>query len=54
MREHFALSEQVRVYMVIERYLQLAEEFLESLPDDVTIDGLPRHCPASTRKGTPC
>jgi hypothetical protein len=53
-RELFALSEQVRVYMVIERHMQLAEEFLESLPDDVTLDGRPRHCLASTRKGTPC
>jgi hypothetical protein len=53
-RKLFALSEQVRVYMVIERYLQLADEFLESLPDDVSLDGRPRHCLASTRKGTPC
>jgi hypothetical protein len=53
-REHFALSEQVRVYMVIERHLQIAEEFLDSLPADVTLDGQPRHCMASTRKGTPC
>ena len=53
-RELFALSEQVRVYIVIERYVRLAEEFLESLPDGVTLDGRPRHCLASTRKGTPC
>jgi len=53
-RELFALSEQVRVYIVIERYLGAAEEFLESLPDDITLDGQPRHCLASTRKGTPC
>jgi hypothetical protein len=53
-REHFALSEQVRVYMVIERHLQIAEEFLDSLPAEVTLDGQPRHCMASTRKGTPC
>jgi hypothetical protein len=53
-RELFALAEQVRVFMVIERYLQRAEEFLESLPDDVTLDGQPRRCLASTRKGSPC
>jgi hypothetical protein len=53
-REHFALSEQVHVYMVIEQHLQIAEEFLDSLPADVTLDGQPRHCLASTRKGTPC
>ena len=53
-REHFALAEQVRVYMVIERYVDLAVDHLERLPDDVSLDGTPRNCLASTRKGTPC
>ena len=53
-REHFALAEQVRVYMVIERHLELVEEFLDSLPPEVTLDGQERNCLASTRKGTPC
>lgn len=53
-REHFALAEQVRVYMVIERYVDLAVDHLERLPDDVSLDGRPRSCLASTRKGTPC
>ncbi len=53
-REHFALAEQVRVYMVIERYVGLAVDHLERLPDDVCLDGRPRSCLASTRKGTPC
>jgi hypothetical protein len=53
-REHFALAEQVRVYMVIERRIGLVEEFLDSLPADVTLDGQQRNCLASTRKGTPC
>jgi len=53
-REHFALAEQVRVYMVIERHIDLIEEFLDSLPADVTLDGQQRSCRASTRKGTPC
>ena len=53
-REHFALAEQVRVYMVIERHIELVEEFLDSLPAHVTLDGHERHCLASTRKGTPC
>jgi hypothetical protein len=53
-REHFALAEQVRVYMVIERYIDLAIDFLEQLPDEVSLDGSPRNCLASTRKGTPC
>jgi hypothetical protein len=53
-REHFALAEQVRVYMVIERHIGMIEEFLDSLPADVTLDGQERNCLASTRKGTPC
>jgi enamine deaminase RidA (YjgF/YER057c/UK114 family) len=53
-REHFALAEQVRVYMVIERHIERIEEFLDSLPADVTLDGQQRNCLASTRKGTPC
>jgi hypothetical protein len=53
-REHFCLAEQVRVYMVVDRYVALAVEYLEALPEQVSLDGLPRQCPASTRKGTPC
>src|ERR671910_1666483 len=53
-REHFALAEQVRVHMVIERHIELVEEFLDSLPADVTLDGQERNCQASTRRGTPC
>ena len=41
-REHFALAEQVRVYMIIERYIGLVEEHLDSLPADVTLDGQQR------------
>jgi hypothetical protein len=53
-RDHFALAEQVRVYMVIERYVDLAVEHLEKLPAEVSLDGAPRSCLASTRRGTPC
>jgi len=53
-REHFPLAEQVRVYMVIERFVDLAVDHLERLPDDVSLDGTPRSCLASTRKGSPC
>jgi hypothetical protein len=53
-REHYALAEQVRVYMVIERHIDRIEVFLDSLPADVTLDGQQRSCLASTRKGTPC
>src|SRR5467141_2160997 len=41
-REHFVLSEQVRVYMVIERHIGAVEVFLDSLPADVTLDGQQR------------
>ena len=53
-RDEFALADQVGVYMVIERYVSLAAEHLERLPDDVRLDGQPRACHASTRQGTPC
>jgi hypothetical protein len=53
-RDFFSLSEQVRVYLVIERYIDLALQHIESLPDNLTPDGRPRQCSASTRRGTPC
>lgn len=53
-REHFELGEQVRVYMVIERYVDCALAYLAKLPPDMAIDGNPRNCHANTRKGTPC
>ncbi len=53
-REHFALADQVQVYMVVERYVNLALEHLEQLPAGAVLDGRPRNCLASTRKGTPC
>lgn len=53
-RDHFALADQIQVYMVVERNVNLAQELLERLPDDVVLDGRPRNCLASTRKGTPC
>jgi hypothetical protein len=52
-RDLFTLAEQVRVYMVIERYMNKAVEYIESVPEG-TLDGQPRQCPAHTRKGTPC
>jgi len=53
-REHFALSQQVRVYMVIERHIEMIEQLLDSLPPEVILAGQERSCLASTRKGTPC
>jgi hypothetical protein len=53
-RGYFTLAEQLHVYKVIDRYVGLAVEHLEQLPDDIGLDGQPRHCQASTRKGQPC
>jgi hypothetical protein len=53
-RVHFAMSDQLRVWRVIERNINLALEFLARLPDGVGLDGQPRQCQAHTRRGTPC
>lgn len=53
-RSEFPLAEQVHVFMVVERYVRLAQEHLEKMPDEVRLDGRPRACHASTRQGTPC
>ena len=54
-RTLFPITEQLRVYKVIDRYITLAIEHLATLPEHgIGLDGLPRECRASTRKGTPC
>ena len=54
-RTHFPIGDQLFVYKVIDRHIGLAREFLAQLPDDaVGLDGQPRQCRASTRKGKPC
>jgi hypothetical protein len=53
-RTHFAISDQLHVYKVIEGNINLAIEYFERMPAELGLDGLPRHCRASTRKGTPC
>lgn len=53
-RGEFALADQVQVYMVVERFVNLALDHLERMPNDVSLDGRPRSCQASTRQGTPC
>jgi len=52
-RVHFALADQLRVWMVIDRNISLALNFLERMPS-AGLDGIPRQCRAHTRKGTPC
>jgi hypothetical protein len=53
-RTHFPISDQLYVYRVIERNIALANDYFERMPAELGLDGLPRHCRASTRKGTPC
>lgn len=53
-RTHFPISEQLHVHMVIERNVRLALAYFDRMPAELGLDGLPRHCRASTRKGTPC
>jgi hypothetical protein len=51
----FPIAEQKRVYLVIERNINLALEYLAQLPEGaVGLDGHPSECRAHTRKGTPC
>lgn len=54
-RSHFPIGDQHYVCEVINRHVTLALDHLEQLPDDaVGLDGQPRQCRASTRKGRPC
>jgi hypothetical protein len=53
-RMHFAMADQARVWMVIERNINLALDYLDRMPEGVSLDGIPRQCRAHTRKGTPC
>ncbi len=54
-RAYFPLNSQARLLHVIERYLDFADEFLRSQPNNgYDIYGNPLRCRASTRKGTPC
>jgi hypothetical protein len=53
-RMHFHINDQLRVWTVIERNINLAQQFLEQMPEGAGLDGVPRQCRAHTRKGTPC
>ena len=52
-RMHFAIGDQLRVWTVIDRNINLALEFLERTPEGA-LDGTAAQCRAHTRKGTPC
>ena len=54
-RVYFPMSAQRRVLGVVQQYLQFADEFLRSQPQNgFDAYGNPLQCRASTRKGTPC
>jgi hypothetical protein len=53
-RSCFSIRDQVLVYWLVERHMELADDYLERLPENVTAFGEPRRCRASTRRGTPC
>ena len=53
-RSNFLIGDQLRVWMVIDRNIKLALDFLERMPEGAGLDGIPRSCRAHTRKGTPC
>jgi hypothetical protein len=54
-RVYFPMTSQLRVLRVIQRYLELADQFLSRLPQNgFDAYGNPLQCRASTRKGAPC
>lgn len=53
-RNYVPITEQARVYQVINRNVSLAVEHLERLPGGGAELGIAAHCAAFTRKGTPC
>jgi hypothetical protein len=54
-RTHFSMAEQARVYIVIQRNLELADRYFAGLPDSVLeAHGAQRRCQAMTRKSTEC
>jgi len=52
-RAYFAMTDQLRVWRVIDCNMALAQKYLARLPDGAAL-GIPRGCRAHTRKGTPC
>ena len=55
MRPYFAIADLPRVYVAIDRHVQMALRFLAMVPDYAfDSQGVPRRCQAMTRKGKPC
>ena len=54
-RIYFPMGSQRRVYCVVDRYLSLASELLDSRPlDGFDLEGNRLECRATTRRGTAC
>lgn len=54
-RIYFSIASQLRVFMVIQRNLEIALAVLARVPQEVLYaNGVARHCEAMTRKGRPC
>jgi hypothetical protein len=54
-RIHFPMSTQRRVFTVVQRYIEFADDYLSNRSQDgFDAYGNPLQCRASTRKGTPC
>ena len=54
-RSYFPISQQMRVYRVVRRHVELAVEYVDrQARAGVTFDGSPLCCHANTRRGTPC
>ena len=54
-RPYFSIGDLPRVYVAIDRHVQMALRFLAMVPDYAfDSQGVPRRCQAMTRKGQPC
>jgi hypothetical protein len=54
-RPYFGISDLPRVFMTIDRNINVALDFLSRVPDYAfDANGVPRRCQAMTRKGKPC
>jgi hypothetical protein len=54
-RPYFPMNAQARVWMVVQRYVACAEEWLMRQPrHGYDANGNPLQCRATTRRGTPC
>ena len=54
-RPYFSICDLPRVFIIVDRNVQLAVEFLERVPDYAfETNGIERSCQAMTRKGNPC